>query len=142
MRHKPVLWIVVLPILALGCGEEPPAPTVPVTGRVTFEGQPVAGASVDFVPGGGRAPATAVADENGEFELSTFIRGDGAVPGTHTVTVLPPVNSSGAEKVVAGQAGKSASVVPGRYSTPQTTPFEFEVKEGQENHFELKMTRE
>lgn len=141
MRPSVAFLLTLLPVLLLGCGGDAPAPTVPVTGRLTFEGKPVAGASIDFVPGEGRAPAIAITDENGEFELSTFSQGDGAVIGTHTVTVLPSFGAPKTGRIVAGQPSASKATVPTRYSMPEKTPLEFKVEKGKENHFEINMTK-
>jgi len=82
-------------LLSIGCSGGVDRPlTAKVAGRVTLDGQPVAGAFVQFVPqgsgdaqtGGGR-PATGHTDAAGNFVLSTFEDGDGAVIGTHRVLV-------------------------------------------------------
>jgi hypothetical protein len=71
-------------LLGAGCGDTGTAPTAKVSGVVTFNGQPVEGASVVFTPAQGR-PGTGVTDATGHFTISTFAAGDGAVPGEHTV---------------------------------------------------------
>ncbi len=68
---------------------------VPVSGVVTCEGKPVANAGVNFTPIAeeGRAegrpgrPALAITDEQGRFRLSTYGDYDGAIVGSHRVTV-------------------------------------------------------
>jgi hypothetical protein len=77
-------------VLALGCsqGDDRPA-TYQVTGTVTWNNGPVAGANVSFAPavqGEGRA-AVGETDSSGKYTLSTFGGDDGAVPGAYNVTI-------------------------------------------------------
>jgi hypothetical protein len=76
-----------LPVLALsGCGGK--YKPVPVEGIVTLDGQPVPGATVLFVPedAGGRS-ASAMSDSEGNFQLTTYHEGDGALAGKYRVVV-------------------------------------------------------
>lgn len=68
-----------------GCGGK--SNTVKVKGVITLEGAPLDGATVNFVNTGGGKDAFGVSDSEGNFELTTFKTGDGAVPGTYKVTV-------------------------------------------------------
>jgi hypothetical protein len=85
-------WLAVALVasLATGCGGPRMAP---VKGRVLFNGQPVKDAAITFSPNGPAGkletgkPGTGFTDSNGEFELSTFKNYDGAIVGTHSVTV-------------------------------------------------------
>jgi hypothetical protein len=66
-------------------------PLFPVTGHVYLKHKPVAGATVilhpvNATPGDMVKPAGQV-DEQGEFKLSTYTRGDGAPEGDYVVTV-------------------------------------------------------
>lgn len=84
-RWRKRALVLLLPVLAaLGCGQ-----TSSVKGRVLLDGQPVAGATVLFMPdaeGQGR-PASGTTDSDGYFHLTTFRRGDGALPGTYRIVV-------------------------------------------------------
>lgn len=62
--------------------------TIPVSGKVTFKGQPVGGAIVSFAPKsqGGRA-ASGQTDASGVYKLTTLKAGDGALAGNYAVTV-------------------------------------------------------
>ncbi|MCR9291153.1 MAG: DUF4198 domain-containing protein [bacterium] len=86
-----------LVVLLCGCGGGlEKFPVAKVTGRVVCEGKPVPHAMVFFEPiaKGGSAivgkAGFADADENGEFVLSTYGTGDGAVVGKHNVKVDRP----------------------------------------------------
>jgi 5-hydroxyisourate hydrolase-like protein (transthyretin family) len=72
--------------LAAGCGRnDRPWEVVPVSGTVTYQGQPVAGVTVEFEPESGR-PSQGLTDENGRFVLNYTIHENGAQVGTHKVT--------------------------------------------------------
>lgn len=93
VRGIAVRLILLFAALAVaGCGGGP----VPVRGRVTLDGTPVAGAAVVFLPAGPRGhPASGQTDASGVFRLTTFKKEDGAVRGEYIVVVtktdaLPP----------------------------------------------------
>jgi hypothetical protein len=70
-----------------GCNQSNRPATFPVHGKVTYRGQPVADASVTFITPGASRAATGTTDESGNFQLTTFEHNDGAIAGTHDVTV-------------------------------------------------------
>jgi hypothetical protein len=93
-RWKP--WSVVTgAVLFLGgCGSGNVS-MAPVTGRVTMDGQPVRNVFVVFHPlpkeGGVVAPtrpAMGQVDDDGRYELSTKVKGDGAAVGNHRVSIV------------------------------------------------------
>jgi len=69
----------------VGCGDGRPR-RVPVSGQVLIDGQPLTYGYVRVIPIDAR-PATAQIGPDGRFMLKTFEDGDGAVLGTHPVTV-------------------------------------------------------
>jgi hypothetical protein len=74
--------------LLAGCGES--SGTLPVTGKVTKGGQPVAGAAVVFEPSGSSKDAKSASgttDASGVYKLTTFVNGDGALPGNYKVKI-------------------------------------------------------
>jgi hypothetical protein len=84
VRRRSV-WLPLLVLVTAGCGPSRP-PTVKVTGTVIYRGSPVSAADVNFIPADGR-PASGRTDEQGRFTLTTFVAGDGVLPGEHVVTV-------------------------------------------------------
>jgi len=59
-----------------------------VTGTVTYQGKPLAGAVITFVPTGADGEAaSAFTDSNGKYALTTWEAGDGARPGEYRVKV-------------------------------------------------------
>lgn len=63
-------------------------PTIKVSGKVTMNGTPVPGATVSFQPTapGGRA-AVGITDDAGQYTLTTFSAGDGAIAGDYAVAI-------------------------------------------------------
>ena len=74
-------------IVLAGCSKSSRPPTYPVTGTVTFQGKPVAGAAITFVPTGEGEAASAITDSEGKYALTTWQAGDGARPGEYRVKV-------------------------------------------------------
>jgi hypothetical protein len=88
--------------------------TVPVSGMVLLDGQPIEGAHVAFMPNDiekGR-PANGTTDSSGNFQLKTLSGGanlsDGALPGEYKVSVvkIPPAAGSMPNM---GQAGSNSA---------------------------------
>jgi hypothetical protein len=73
-----------------GCGPTGPTgdvvDTVPASGMLTYQGDPLPYHKVTVMPEGGR-PAMGVSDEIGLFTLGTNDAGDGAQAGNHPVAV-------------------------------------------------------
>ena len=91
---------------AMGCGRSPSdIPQVPlhkVTGTVTLDGKPIAGARLALhAIQGAKADditPTGVTDDNGQFQISTYQPMDGAPEGSYSVTVSwPEVLSGGSD---------------------------------------------
>lgn len=80
-----------------GCGEN--SDRAPVVGTVTFEGQPVTGGTLTFVPmvagqhDKSGKPATGTIQMDGHFVLGTDTEDDGAIIANHTVAYSPPVTT-------------------------------------------------
>jgi hypothetical protein len=144
-------------VLLSGCaGADRPA-TYPVRGKVTYRGEPVAGASVAFLAPGAPRPAVGTTDAQGNFQLTTFESNDGAIPGMHVVTVrklalqagpsytLPAGNQPDPAAIEQAmqeaaqrleRAEKSGSELPAKYGAHRTSDLRCEVKAG-ENYCEL-----
>ena len=72
-----------------GCGKKLPK-TIKVGGKVTYQGAPVPTGTITFHPTertAGRLyrPAVDVLEVDGTYELQSFRRGDGAMPGEYAV---------------------------------------------------------
>jgi hypothetical protein len=149
-------WLVagLMTLTSIGCSKAPEGPkTVPAKGKVTFKSLPVEGATVSFLGDGKTAPAIAITDAGGEFILTTSRSGDGAVPGSHRVTVTKIINPPGASKAKSGMmsmedAAKAAAeppakplyMLPEHYASAETSGLTFTVKEGDKNDFLIELT--
>jgi len=126
-------------VIVVGCAKPGTDPTGKVTGTVTYKGQPLERVSVGFFPEKGR-PASGRTDAQGKFTLSTFVPGDGAVPGRHTVTIVevydrPPKGTPEFEKWK-----PPPPRFPAKYSDAQKSKLTAEVKQGQKNDFTFNLT--
>lgn len=81
-------WVLLgMAVLSLcGCSDGRPE-RVPVSGKVTIDGQPLTSGFVRLVPDDAR-PSVGRIQEDGSFTLTTFTKKDGSVPGTHRVAVV------------------------------------------------------
>ncbi|HWB12894.1 MAG TPA: hypothetical protein VG826_26960 [Pirellulales bacterium] len=86
-----------------GCAPGTTLKTVPVTGKITYKGQPLEGATVAFVKeqseGANFVPASGVTDATGMYKLVSFQTPakpvDGAVPGSYKVIVTKRAGATG-----------------------------------------------
>ena len=121
-----VATLVVFVSLLSGCGNK--YGTTPVTGTVTLDGDPLAGAYVIFYPvEGGRANSTSKTNDKGEFDLSYTHDSGGAIPGSYKVLV------SKTKKV----NEKDFETLPSQYNSESTTVVE--VTQSGENRFEFEL---
>lgn len=127
-------------VCGFGCGGSGP---VPVTGKVTVDGVPVAGAGVLFTPKGGGRPAHGETKADGTYELTTARPGDGALPGEYVVTIVwdepvhpylafrdgAPEKAKHYEDYLKWKANRKEqpSPVPAVYGDPAKTPLRQEV---------------
>jgi hypothetical protein len=94
-----------------------------VSGKVTMNGQPVSGATVSFIPDTTKNTSgpmsSGILNAQGEFTLSTLDGVQGAVIGSHKVTVTCPFDES------AGSSGSGDAVAPAP-TTPCDVPTKYE----------------
>jgi hypothetical protein len=114
MRTSFVAYVAALSIAFAGCGGGGSAPknrepVFQVKGKVTYKGQPVAGADIAFKSKSVERTAFGRTDEDGEFQLSTFGTNDGAVAGNHDVIIT---KSSAAAPTTPEAPVESAEYVP------------------------------
>jgi hypothetical protein len=111
-------------------------PLFPVHGKVVGkDNKPAAGAKVIFHP----SPAdtseplkpVGECDENGEFTLTTYTKGDGAPAGDYVITIiwLPPVSQLKSPF----DPAKGRDLLDGRYASPERSRHHFKVEEQAEN---------
>lgn len=124
------LILAVWSVVAAGCSD-PAAPRChKVSGRVLLNDQPLAEALVVFHPLGvppKEAPKPmAHTNEEGRFELTTLMSGDGAQVGEYAVTIeLREPRTVGEEVVRDGP-----NLLPARYANPQFSELRYSVVAG------------
>jgi hypothetical protein len=132
--------------------------TLPVTGRVTIDDQPLAGGDITFHPwqeawGAPKANKTkagvsAIVKE-GEYTVTSgtiSANSKGAPPGWYKVTIAPGAAMTGtgtdpsklADPKALTPASKAAAGIAEKYTKVELTPLEIEVKSG--NNYDLKAT--
>ena len=87
-------------VFSIGCKKGGLQGLVPLSGTVTYNGEPVEGAQITFAPddaANGRS-ALAKTEADGSYKAMTLIPGDGVMPGSYKVAVRkmtePPANGS------------------------------------------------
>lgn len=98
LRSTYLTFMLCMGLVLTGCsgggeGASDNPPTYELTGTVSYNGDPVDGASVSFQSSSGdsKVGAAGKTDASGQFTLTTFKPGDGAVAGTHDVVVIKSV---------------------------------------------------
>ncbi len=148
------LWryaLLLVLVFVWGCnGAAVREPTAPVTGVVTYNGEPVEGATVVFGPASEQSqPATGTTDGSGRFTLRTYEPGDGAIPGQFTVTISKTRTVSGMtedeehEAIEAGkeiEAAETVDELPEKYKDGLKSGLTADVEAGRDNHFEFNLT--
>jgi hypothetical protein len=123
-------WLVLSAVLLSGCGGSGPE-LAPVSGRVTLDGAPMAGARIRFQPeAGGGSPSFGTANQDGHYELGYKRGQSGALIGWHTVSI---------KRGARDDADKSKpQPLPARYNT--ASELREEVKAGEDNVFDFALT--
>lgn len=127
------LWrcLPVLPIvLVLGCGENSQAP-VPITGKVTYRGQPLQNGTIVFTPDPRKGHVGTMAmgeiQSDGSYSLRT---GNvfGAPPGYYRITVAE-----------GGLPYNTQTSLPDKYRDPELSGLVYEIKAGLAQTVDLKL---
>jgi hypothetical protein len=126
-----VLLATLATVVAAGCGQAAPerAKVFKTAGKITFHGQPPAGALVVLHPKGAAPDAPrpiAHVQADGSFAATTFDTADGAPAGQYVVTVQwqKLVN-------IGGEWQPGPNLLPSRYASPATSHVIVHVAEGQ-----------
>jgi len=129
MRSKPLYegmqlrWLISSLSLAamFGCGGNDLS-MVPVTGKITFNNGPcpavgnIGFAPIDVAPGLPHRPGSGQFHEDGAFQVTSFKKGDGLVPGRYRVTVMC---YSGLPNPTSRDPWGDVSYVPKDYQAPE-----------------------
>lgn len=142
---------------ASGCKKNARLTVSPVHGRVTYNGQGVPRATVIFQPvedsseGAKKLRPFGDTDDQGKFDMKTYVRGDGAPPGKYRVSIIGigSFSTGGAGKDKPGGEAENAppvtnmnipSALAKKYGDANTSGIDVTVREGENNlpPFELK----
>lgn len=113
-------------VIFAGCGGSDKPATTPVSGVVTFDGQPLTEGTISFFSmtesgkGVVNRPAIGILGAEGKYTLSTFAPGDGAIPGEYQVVVVSDSGVPSPEEF-AEKGAKIKSAIPAGYNSPTTS---------------------
>jgi hypothetical protein len=146
-------------VMSPGCGDDSGLATrYPVSGKVTYKGEPIKKAVINFVPNDPEGHPAGGTVEDGHYELTTLTPKDGAIPGKYKVTVDDRQLDAEAVRSEADAVGKKKGVtyaaipqelqakalknlkssLPGKYQISSTSDIEVEVKP-ETNTFDLEL---
>lgn len=123
-----LLFAAAVALVCSGCGgEEWQAATYPARGTITVNGEPPVGAVIELRSAGEQPDVRnsrpwAVVQEDGSFDLSTYMQGDGAPVGTYKLVVRWPPDVT---------QPSLADRLRGAYATPERSQWTVTVVEGE-----------
>lgn len=147
-------------LASLGCGGSDFPEPIPVSGSVSYQGEPVEGAKVSFLSQTGGRSASGTTDASGEYSLTTFNTNDGAIPDDYAVTIAKYDQADTGANIDAesdtdigsdydammkaaasgsGDVDKEASKLPEKYADPAESGMSRTVAEGQPNEFNFEL---
>lgn len=132
-------WILAAVLVAAGCG----APTGTLTGKVTYDGKPVAGGAVSFCPVKDGRPYHGPIDKDGNYTVTGVPLGEALVCLSPSPDFSPAVamEKSGKRTEADGSAsGVPQRPFPAKYEDPRTSGFKVTVKAG-DNPFDIPMPK-
>ena len=137
-------WRLVAVLVLLGAGCSQKVNLNPVTGKVLYQGEPLAGALVSLHPDASTSanatPPTGYTKPDGTFSVVTG-EIEGALPGKYTVTVMCqiPVKTK-TEGMSFGGEGETEDRLKGAYANRDTSQIKVTIKDGpnQLEPFDLK----
>jgi hypothetical protein len=139
VRKFAVLLFALVAFGAAGCGGAGGPERASVTGKVTFDGEPVDNGTIELVPVEGTAHISAgAAIVNGQYAVA---QDRGPMLGKHKV-VIRAMRKTGKMVPVGGPAGdamveESEAYIPAKYNT--NTELAIDIKSGENQHdFDLK----
>lgn len=129
MSSKSCAWLLLVIVPISGCNQSDNPKTYPAKGKVSYRGQPIASGLVLLTPVDSGHAATGNLEKDGTFQLTTFQKNDGAVPGKYQVAVQA-FPTEGAGLPGAEFAGKPPPV-PLKYMNAATSGLATEITAGE-----------
>ena len=140
-------------LIGIGCGGSSDRPAVvPVSGSVKFKGVAQEGATVTFSTSKSPRTAVGVCNGAGEFKLTTFDTDDGAVAGSHIVTIVGKASAAAVpltpeQYLEAVQSGNGKiprmntdDTLPKKYGEPGESGLKRDVIAGETNVFNFDLS--
>ncbi|MGH7139971.1 MAG: carboxypeptidase-like regulatory domain-containing protein [Pirellulales bacterium] len=121
-----------LAMLMIGCAKGGNTDTVAVSGKVTYNGQPVEGATVTFASTDSGTPGAGMTAADGSYKLTVKPGSYAAMVSKFEVPVISPEQPSAEVE--------PKQLLPAKYRSPTESPLKFEVKKGDANVFDLPLT--
>lgn len=138
-----VIFFLVLSLLTMiGCAKSGPQ-VVPVSGKVTYKGNPYPNIFLNFEPENGR-PSWAQVDDSGNYTAKYDGTQDGAITGKHKVWISYRAKDPREEMIEKGFAkGKSSrpqnmGEILAKFGNRETTPLVIEITKAESN-LEIKL---
>lgn len=143
MMCRPLLLACAVSLIVAGCGTAQPTgereDTVTAGGTLTYLGQPLEHYQVLLTPQAPQRPAAGTSDEAGKFILGTNAPGDGAVVGSHRVSVVfvgPP--GSGGDGMNDFSPPPAPKVkLPPKYCNAETSGISIEIPAGGDRELKI-----
>jgi hypothetical protein len=142
--HRRSALLLIFTIVSSGCTssyapQAEQAATVPASGLITWKGQPLAGFRINLLPADGQRPAAGVSDAEGRFVLGTNSPNDGAVAGTHKVSVIweQPVDDGLGTAPATPATQKPPVDLPAKFASPETSGLSLEIPAGGSSTLQL-----
>ena len=112
-----------------GCGTSAGARAdlIPVKGKVTYKGQPLAQGSVTFESDDSGKRATGKLQADGTFVMSTYTAGDGVAAGDHSVIISGVDKTLAKDRTFKKYMFRSYRALTAQV-TPEKTEFTFDLK--------------
>jgi len=136
-------------VAAVGCSGSDHAPTAPVSGTVTLDGEPVAKGTIVFEMAGSR-PATGRIENGKIVDVTSYEKGDGAAVGQNQVGIgiVEEAAAAASEATDPGQAGaitdmnymSGKSLIPPKYNNPAESGLTAEVTADGPNEFTFEIS--
>jgi hypothetical protein len=133
MKYYASIILAIFSVSAIvGCGGGVEhSETVPVSGTVTWNGDPLKTGRVQFVPNdpkNGR-PAVGDLDQDGNYKLMTFQADDGAMPGSYKILVNAMTEGDPDDFKTRG----GTQILPQKYYDPNSSGLTASIEESDEN---------
>lgn len=142
------LCAAVVLMVVVGCGRQPDKwerarlQTMPATGRITLDGQPVSRATIIFRNDTVPTSPSALTSDDGSFQLRTYLPKDGAPVGTYAVSIAKTteIQPLSEDPEAPAPPVKITHHLPRRYEDPKTSGFTAEVTERGPNEFVFELS--